>query len=101
MLALGIDDVGIHLAVGDQLGDVLDQRGLRRDRIHGDHVGARQGDAQRGGFVAFDQHDLLLGRLGLDRRFKGGGTHAASESKKSALAIRRGGLMWPPPNRFL
>jgi hypothetical protein len=92
MLALGIDDVGIHLAVGDQLGDVLDQRGLRRDRIHGDHVGARQGDAQRGGFVAFDQHDLLLGRLAW-AAFKGGGTHAASESKKSALAIRRYGGM--------
>jgi hypothetical protein len=96
MLALGIDDVGIHLAVGDQLGDVLHQRGLRRYRIHGDHVRARQGDAQRSGFVAFDQHDFLLGRLGLGRCFKGGGTHAASESKKSALAIRWLGFTLPP-----
>jgi hypothetical protein len=91
---VGIDDVGVHLAVGDQLGDVLDQRGLRRDRIHGDHVGTRQRDAQRGGFVAFDQHDLLLRRLGRDRCFKGGGSHAASgtgakEKPTSGSSFRR------------
>jgi hypothetical protein len=94
MLAFGIDDVGIHLAVGDQLGDMLDQRGLRRDRIHGDHVGTRQGDAQRGGLVAFDEHDLLLGALGLARRFKSGGAHAASgtdakEEPTSSSSFRR------------
>ena len=80
MLAFGIDDVGVHAAVGDQLGDMLDQRGLRRDRIHGDHVGARQGDAQRGGFVAFAEDDLLFGRLGLARCFEDGGSHATSEA---------------------
>ena len=79
MLAFGVNDIGIHAAIGDQFGNVLDEGRLWRDRIHRNHVGTRQGDAQRSCFVTFAEDDFLLRRPDLIRCFQGGGSHAASE----------------------
>ncbi len=40
--------------VGAHLGQLLDDLGLGRDRVGGDHLGARQPDAPRHGVVAHD-----------------------------------------------
>ena len=42
--ALDADQLTVEYAVGYQLGDVLDDMGLGRDRIGGDHLRPAQGD---------------------------------------------------------
>ena len=70
VLALGHDVLGHQLAVGDLLGDGLDDRVVRADRIAGDHVDVGEGEPLGDGFTARDEQLLLVGcggrGLGLD-----------------------------------
>ena len=71
--------LGLEAAVGDHLREVLDQRGLRRDRIDRDHVGPRQADGDRRRLVAFD-HDRT-------RRVGGGTCYGGDRAHRPASSI--------------
>ena len=66
VLAFDVDDLGVERAVGDELRQVFDQRGLRRDRIDGDHLDARERDRPRGRLVAVADDEL--GAFGFEDR---------------------------------
>ena len=60
MLALDGDELGVDLAVGDVLGEPLDDLGLRGDRVGGDHVRVDLPHRVGGGAVAGEADDLSL-----------------------------------------
>ena len=63
VFALGVDDLRIHFAVGDQFGEMFDEARLRRDRIDRNHVRPDHGDAESRRLVALaDDMARLVGR---------------------------------------
>ena len=60
MLGLDGDDLGIELTAGLELGQQLEHRRLRRDRIDGGHLGPRQARGPGHGVVAGQQHGSLV-----------------------------------------
>ncbi len=66
VLALGDDVFAIHLAVGDQLADVLHHGVVGANRIGGDHVDVGQFAGDRDGLAAGDQCRLVGLALLLD-----------------------------------
>ena len=61
MLGLGGDDLGIERAFGGELGELFQDRRLRRDRIAGRNFRARQPRRPGNRVVAGQQHRLLDG----------------------------------------
>jgi hypothetical protein len=55
MLGLGVDDLGVGLAVGNERGELLDDRRLRRDRVHRHDIRVDLAHRVRNGFAAGEQ----------------------------------------------
>ena len=58
MLGLDVDDLGRGGAVGDELGEGLDDRRLRRDRVDGDDVGVDLAHRVRDRLAAGEEPDV-------------------------------------------
>ena len=58
VLGLDVDDLGLGRAVGDELGERLDDRRLRRDRVDGDDVGVDLAHRVRDRLAAGEESDV-------------------------------------------
>jgi len=55
MLGLDVDELGVRLARRDERRELLDDRRLRRDRLHGHDVGLDLPHCVRDGFAAGEE----------------------------------------------